>query len=306
MLPRKRYTNDLTKLAARAEAPALGDSVAAGLKADHIHRVEAAQTPASPDRSVEGLRQLAAGIAHDYNNLLTAIICSAGLALDSLPQEHPLRDWLEIISNAGDQAAALTRQLMVYAGASPFLATPVDLSTLVHRVLVSLRESISGGIRIHLDLPAGLPAVWADSCQVEQLVHALITNAVEAIGDGTEGAISIRAHAGQIRSQPDKQYLSVALPCDRSYVELTVSDTGCGMDDALRRMIFDPFFSTKFMGRGLGLASVAGIVRAHRGAVRVQSIAGLGAIFRVWLPVWPEAVELANERITNDEHFDRR
>jgi signal transduction histidine kinase len=71
-------------------------------------------------------------------------------------------------------------------------------------------------------------------------------------------------------------------------------------------MIFDPFFSTKFMGRGLGLASVAGIVRAHRGAVRVQSIAGLGAIFRVWLPVCPEAVEQANERITNDEHFDRR
>jgi two-component system, cell cycle sensor histidine kinase and response regulator CckA len=222
------------------------------------------------------LRQLVAGIAHDYNNLLTAIICGTALAKGDLAPDHPARATLDIAANAGEQAAALTRQLMAYAGISPFVGSRVDLSELIRKVAASFRARIARRVRLRTDLPAGLPPVWADTSQIEQLVGALIANAVEAIPEGTAGIVSIGARPARIDGE-------------RKYVHLTVGDTGCGMDNRVRRKIFEPFFSTKLVGRGMGLAAVAGIVRAHCGVIQVRSAHGAGSVFSVYLPAAPLA-----------------
>ena len=243
----------------------------------HGHMGLAPWTPvlqAPPDRDT--LRQLVAGIAHDYNNLLTAIICGTALAKGDLTPDHPARAALDIAANAGEQAAALTRQLMAYAGLSPFVASRVDLSELIRKVAASFRVRIARRVRLRTDLPAGLPPVWADSSQLEQLVGALIANAVEAIPKGAAGIVSVGTGPGRIDG-------------DREYVHLIVGDTGCGMDNRVQRQIFEPFFSTKFVGRGMGLAAVAGIVRTHRGVIQVRSAPGTGSVFSVYLPAAPLA-----------------
>ncbi len=226
------------------------------------------------------LRQVAAGIAHDYNNLLTAVMVGADLAMNCLSPQHAARDALEMVSTAAEQAAFLTRQLAAYAGVALFVPSVFDLSAIVRKVVASLRRTI----KLRLDLADGV-VVRADSSQIEQLLAALIANAVEAIGSGTAGAISVRTCAAQSDIQPTNECISLAQPCEGGYAELEVSDTGCGMDDCIRSRIFDPFFSTKFLGRGLGLAAVAGTARAHRGVIEVKSAPGSGSSFRVYLPM---------------------
>jgi two-component system cell cycle sensor histidine kinase/response regulator CckA len=263
----------------------------------HAPQVGWAHCPVSSSQCPDQLRQLAAGIAHDYNNLLMSMLCGAGLALDNLAPDHPARPALEIASNAVERAADLTRLLMAYAGISPFAATQVNLSTLVRNMVFSLRPSIPERVQLRLDLAGNLPPLRADSSQIQQLTRILIANAVEAIANDAAGVVSIRTSA--------RHSGNVVTSDNGSYVQMEVTDTGCGMDDWIKSRIFEPFFSTKFLGRGMGLAAAAGIVRSHRGTVDVHSTPGSGSTFRVCLPAMARGRSPGTE-VASGKDFDCR
>ncbi|MEQ2006185.1 MAG: PAS domain S-box protein, partial [Limisphaerales bacterium] len=239
-------------------------------------------------QKLESLGVLAGGIAHDFNNLLTSILGNASLARMDLPPRSPVEHSLEQIEKASLRAADLCRQMLAYAGKGRFVVQPFDLTQLVQDTAHLLQVSVSKKAVLKFDLDAGLPPVLADASQLRQIVMNLVINASEAIGDRS-GVIALST--GLVRA--DRRYLADThlagnLP-EGDYVFLEVSDTGCGMTPELRARIFEPFFTTKFAGRGLGLAAVLGIVRGHRGALRVYSEPGKGSSFKLLLPIAPGA-----------------
>jgi PAS domain S-box-containing protein len=242
-------------------------------------------------QKLESLGLLAGGVAHDFNNLLVGVIGNASLAHEMLPPDHPATGLMETVVKTGEQAAHLTRQMLAYSGKGKFLVESLDLSALARDIIELVRPSIPKKVVVNLELDGALPAIEADRGQVQQILMNLAINAAEAIG----------SHAGQVTVMTgtqvvDDDYLrrhpdAAELPPGR-YVVLEVRDTGCGMDSAVKTKIFDPFFSTKFTGRGLGLAAVAGIVRGHKGAIVVTSAPGRGSTFSV---LFPPAAQPAKE-----------
>jgi two-component system cell cycle sensor histidine kinase/response regulator CckA len=234
-------------------------------------------------QKLEGLGVMAGGIAHDFNNLLTPILGNASLALLELPASSPARERIEKIRKAALRAAALTNQMLTYAGVGPVVVEPIDLSRVVREMAQLLESSISGQSTVVYRLDANLPLIEADDAQLSQVVMNLLTNAVEAVGEG-EGRIAIATGTAQVDAASGLQTpFGEDLP-EGTYAYLEVSDTGCGMDDETRSRIFDPFFTTKFAGRGLGLAAVLGIVRGHRGSIEIESEPDRGTRFRVLFP----------------------
>ncbi len=234
-------------------------------------------------QKLESLGVLAGGIAHDFNNLLVGILGNAGLALLELAPDSPARESIQEIEAASVRAADLTRQMLAYAGKGRFVLERIDVSLLVREMVKLLRSVISKKASLSLQLADKLPTVEADATQIRQIVMNLITNASDAIGD-REGTISVSTgvmHAD--RGYLASAYLHEELPVG-DYVWLEVADTGIGMDADMQTRIFDPFFSTKFTGRGLGLAAVLGIVRGHGGTIHVRSETARGSAFRVLLP----------------------
>jgi PAS domain S-box-containing protein len=240
-------------------------------------------------QKLESLGVLAGGIAHDFNNLLVGILGQAGLALAELEPESALHDRLTQIQRSAQHAADLTNQMLAYSGKGRFVLQSSDLSEIVGELTHLLRASVSKSAEIVLDLHPSLPAFEGDSVQIRQVIMNLITNASDAIGE-TGGTIVVQT--GQMRAT--REYLADAwIGADQpegTYVFAEVQDTGCGMDAATLARIFDPFFSTKFTGRGLGLAAVLGIVRGHHGAIKIASQPGAGTTFRVLLPATQAAV----------------
>ncbi|MGK2964986.1 MAG: PAS domain S-box protein, partial [Tepidiformaceae bacterium] len=234
-------------------------------------------------QKLESLGILAGGIAHDFNNLLVGVLGNAGLALMELPPDSPARRTITDIETAAKRAADLTRQMLAYSGKGQFVVETVDLSNVVREMAALLEVSISKRVTVRYDFPAGLPHIEADATQLRQVIMNLLTNASDAIGDG-DGLITVRTGTFFAdRAYLAETYLDNELP-EGTYVSLEVSDTGSGMDPETRARIFDPFFSTKFTGRGLGLAAVLGIIRGHRGAIKVYSEPGRGTTFRVLFP----------------------
>lgn len=234
-------------------------------------------------RHMESVGVLAGGVAHNLNNLLVAVIGNASLLLDSLPASSTDREWAEGILSSGERAAALTRQLLAYAGKGGYIVQPVALSDVVSSLQNVFRASVPKHVDLRFHLAAGLPAIEADEGQIRQLVTDLVINASESI-DGVRGAIDVSTRAISIDGDARRITSGLGELLPGQYVVLEVSDTGAGMDERTRDRLFDPFFTTKFTGRGLGLAAVAGIVRRHRGAIEVQSEPGEGATFRVYFP----------------------
>jgi len=234
-------------------------------------------------RKLESLGILAGGIAHDFNNLLVGILGNAGLALLELPAGSPARPLVEQVEKAALCAAELTNQMLAYAGKGRFVVASVDLSHLVEEMAHLHSAAISKKAILTCDLGEALPAVEGDATQLRQVVMNLLTNASDAVGDES-GAITVRTGVVDAdRRCLEEAYLSEDLP-EGAYVYVEVADTGSGMDAETKARIFDPFFTTKFTGRGLGLAGTLGIVRAHRGAICVESEPGSGTTFRVLLP----------------------
>jgi two-component system cell cycle sensor histidine kinase/response regulator CckA len=234
-------------------------------------------------QKLESLGVLAGGIAHDFNNILTGILGHAELAAEEAPPGSPVHDHLSVISEAARRAAERVRQLMAYAGKGPMAVCPLDLNAVVRDAADLAAVSIPKRCELRFEPGMDLPPMEADERQVRQVVTSLIINASEAVGD-RPGLIRVRTEAVQFSHHGDSSSGSrTTLPVGR-YAAIRVSDTGCGMDEDVKARAFDPFFSTKFAGRGLGLAAVHGIVKAHSGAVEVESHPGRGTEFTVLFP----------------------
>jgi len=241
-------------------------------------------------QKLESLGVLAGGIAHDFNNLLVSILGNAGLVLMDLPAESPARFLIKQIESAARRASDLTNQMLAYSGRGRFVVERVNLSRLVQEMEHLLRVAVPVGVSIQQDLAEELPPVDGDPGQLRQVVMNLITNAGDAIGEQS-GVVTVATGVQHV----DRSYMGGTVLAEElqegDYVFLEVTDTGCGMDADTRERIFDPFFTTKFTGRGLGLAAVLGIVRGHRGAIKVYSEPGKGSTFKILLPVSRTAAE---------------
>ncbi|MEM7353088.1 MAG: PAS domain S-box protein [Acidobacteriota bacterium] len=242
------------------------------------------------NQRLESLGLLAGGLAHDFNNLLSTITGNAGLALRRGSADDGWRGNLHHIETAAARAADLTRQMLAYSGRGQFIVAPIDLSEVVEEMTQLLRVSISTQGEMDSDLAADLPAIEADRSQIQQVVMNLITNASEALGQ-SGGSITVRTGLCDVNRADLTDYDLGSDVAPGRFVCLEVADTGDGMDSETRGKIFEPFFSTKFVGRGLGLAAVSGIVRGHGGAIRVQSQPGGGTTFQVLLPASAKPVE---------------
>lgn len=228
-------------------------------------------------QKAESIATLAGGIAHDFNNLLTGVIGNASLALHGLAADHPLRSSLEDVMVAAGKAADLTKQLLAYSGGGKFVVRRLDISDAILETAKLLEASVPKKIRLHFELATEASVIEVDADQLRQLLLNLVINAAEAIGE-VSGKITIRTTCRNFPHGSDD------LAAGR-YVALEVEDTGIGMEESIRSQVFEPFFSTKFLGRGMGLAAVMGIARAHKGTVRVTSEPGRGTVFTVFFPV---------------------
>jgi len=234
-------------------------------------------------QKLESLGVMAAGVAHDFGNLLGGILGEADLALLEMPPESRGRENVERISAMAEFATEIVRLLMASAstGAETNAMEPVDLSFLVEQTLRLQTISISKRAFVRTNLAMGLPAVWGNVAQMRQVIMNLLTNASEAL-EGKDGTITVTTEAVHLGAAAGEFRVSTLREGD--YVRLAVSDTGCGMNSETRARIFDQFFTTKLQGRGLGLAAVHGIVRSHGGAINVVSSPGAGATFEVMFP----------------------
>ena len=252
-------------------------------------------------QKLESLGVLAGGIAHDFNNLLVGVLGNARLALMHLPHESSERGTLEDIETAALRMADLTRQMLAYSGKGQFVIQRLSLNKLIEEIGQLLASVVSKRAQLRYSLSPLPMEVEGDLPQLRQLVMNLVSNASDALGD-QDGVITVTTSL--VRA--DREYLQAKFPESRlsegEYVHLEVSDTGMGMDDGTRTKIFDPFFTTKFTGRGLGLPAVLGILRGHRGAVRVHSELGKGSRFELILPrasPQPQAVTLPRPPVSS-------
>ena len=235
-------------------------------------------------QKLESLGILAGGIAHDFNNLLTSILSFSDLALESMRRSGKAAEYIEEAIKGAKSAAELTSQMLAYSGQGSFNLSPINLSDVVSETSRLLQVSISKSCHLRLDLCRELPACNVDSSQLKQVIMNLIINASEAIGDAS-GTIEVTTgwspwlECSTMSGLPGQELV------EGPYVYLEVRDDGCGMDPATQQRLFDPFFSTKFSGRGLGMSAVLGIVRGHHGAIHVESAVDEGSCFRVFLPV---------------------
>jgi PAS domain S-box-containing protein len=241
-------------------------------------------------QKLESLGVLAGGIAHDFNNLLTGVLGNISLARVHIGDQAALGQHLDGIEASAMRAADLCQQMLAYAGKGRFHEQRLDLGALVEDMLPLLRLSVARGVALRVDVQHDLPAIWADPTQMRQVVLNLVANGSDAI-DGV-GAIELRLFA---IAAGDALLADLVPPVDPvsadAYVVLEVSDTGCGMTPEMIARVFEPFYTTKFTGRGLGLAVVHGIVRGHRGGVRVESAPQLGSTFSVVLPAIEQPAE---------------
>jgi two-component system cell cycle sensor histidine kinase/response regulator CckA len=229
---------------------------------------------------LESIGVLAGGIAHDFNNILAGILGNANLGKMNLPVEAPAQKYLKTIEEGATRGAELCRQILNYAGKGTFERKTFCLNQLIEQTARLLELSIGKKIVIHYNLHPDLPGIEGDASQIRQVIMNLVLNASDAIGEGA-GVISLstgldaapRSAAGSLNFMPKLT--------EGACIYLEVADSGCGMSAATLSKIYEPFFTTKFAGRGLGLPAVHGIMRRHNGAISVQSVLGQGTTFRL-------------------------
>src|SRR3954468_19762257 len=244
-------------------------------------------------QKIEAIGRLAGGIAHDFNNLLTAILTTAQLSAMDLPEGSTLRGDLGEIVQAGERAAALTRQLLAFSRRQVLRPRTVDLAV----VLSDLKKMLSRLIGEDVELVAAAEQgcnVRADPSQLEQVIMNLALNARDAMPAG--GRLTLRTGKIELLERDGPRMFGCPIPRG-SYIRLSVEDTGTGMDESTLQHIFEPFFTTKEMGKGtgLGLATVYGIVKQSGGYIRATSCVGKGSTFEIYLPETPEMADTATD-----------
>lgn len=233
----------------------------------------------------ESISTLASGIAHDFNNLLTGVLGQVSLALKKLPAKHSARSNLEKAIDSTQRVANLTRQLLAYSGQGAFQVEMINLNELIMDSFGLFETVLPKGAGLQLELEADLPAVAMDRGQAQQVIMNLMLNAADAIAAGS-GSITIRTCERDLEQEQDVEDPTPGrLPAGR-YIALTVADSGIGMSQATVARIFDPYFTTKVDGSGLGLSATLGIVRQAGGAIQVQSEPGRGTQMSVFLPAF--------------------
>ena len=254
-------------------------------------------------QKLESLGVLAGGIAHDFNNLLTGVLGNIELGLLQVDQGSPVAHSLTEARASTERAAELSRQMLAYSGKGSFVIEAVDVNAVVTEIGNLLEVSVAKNVALNYDLCRHLPPVVADVTQLHQVILNLVTNASDSIGDGV-GVVALRTGVRNCdRAYLSESYVDDHLP-EGDYLFLEVRDTGCGMDEETVQRMFEPFFSTKFTGRGLGLASALGIVRGHSGAIKVASKPGCGTTFTVLLPVGSCPVVRPSEKKVEATTYD--
>ncbi len=238
---------------------------------------------------IESVGLLAGGLAHRFNNWLTSLMGNLSLVFMMLPRDGAETKLLQKSMQAAEKMAELTRQLLAYAGKGQFVVEPVNLSELVRAMEPLLRTSFAPRIELQVSTPKALPNIQGDSRQLEQVVLNLVMNAQEAIDPESGGRVRILTWAETLDQPAIESRFAGASLQPGEYACLRVSDTGCGMDSETRARIFDPFFSTKSFGRGLGLAAVAGVVRILGGGITIATEPNEGSEFTIYLPVTASA-----------------
>jgi signal transduction histidine kinase len=235
-------------------------------------------------QKMESLGVMAAGVAHDFNNYLTGILGNAEMVLEFGSLEGDAKETVHDIKKLATRASDLTKTMLTYSGRGKFVMEPLDMANLIDDLMKLLKASVGAGVKIDADVAGDIPALQGDPAQMRQVIMNLVMNGADAIGE-TGGTVSVAAKPAVFEGdRTTDTYADGRIP-DGAYVCVEVRDDGCGMDAETVARIFDPFFTTKPEGRGLGLAVVLGIVRAHRGYMNVHSMPGKGTTFGIFLPV---------------------
>ena len=240
-------------------------------------------------QKAESLGRMAGAFVHHFNNMLQVIIGNMQLAIRQLPQDSGSVKNMTAAMQAAREAEAITNQTMTYLGDTSGKLEPLDLCDVCRLDLPLLQAAIPKNVILETDLPSRGPTITANANQMQQMLTNLVTNAWESVGDG-QGVIHLRVKMVSAADIPTIHSPTDWRPQDSVYGCLEVTDSGCGIAHSDIEKLFDPFFSSKFIGRGLGLAVVLGIAKAHHGAVAVQSDPGQGSTFRVFLPASAENV----------------
>ncbi len=250
-------------------------------------------------KKMESLGTMAGSIAHNFNNLLMVVLGNLELAKSDLSEGSTAARNIQRAANASQRAADLSSMMLTYVGQLKMESVPVDLSQAVKAVLKNLDESKMANVSLDMELTDPMPLVAADADQMRQMISGFITNAIEALGkeDGR-----VRISTGSMQCNKDylsTTYLKEEMP-EGMYAYVEVADTGRGMDAETLGKVFDPFFSTKFTGRGLGMAAVMGIIRSHNGAIKVSSVKNQGSVFTALLPI--QGVALRPSSVDNKDN----
>ena len=259
------------------------------LSLEDIAEKKITETHLQRTQKLESLAVLAGGVAHNFNNILTAVIGDAAVALMRLPEDSPAVKFVQNIESSAARAAAIAKQMLDYSGRGSGMLSLLNLNSLLEEMQGILAVVVPDGIDLCLATADVIPLIKGDAVQLRQVIVNLVINAVEAIEEGSKGII--RVATGCMACTP-AYIASFWFNNDiraGEYAFIEVSDTGCGMDKDIIARLFDPFFSTKFTGRGLGMAAVMGIVRWHNGAIYLVSKPGVGSSFKIFLPVIPAA-----------------
>ncbi len=234
----------------------------------------------------EAIGVLAGGIAHDFNNLMSAVMGNSELAMREVPEDSPIRMYLDRIKATSSAAADLCKQMLAYAGRGTSTKKELDCNALVQDIGDLMRAGLSKKVSMSFDVHDSPLGVIADQSHLHQVFMNLMTNASDAL-ESDDGCIVVETEPVSLKSGDIDllQCFPPLVPDD--YICVRVSDTGAGMSPETKAKIFDPFFTTKHTGHGLGLAAVLGIVKSHKGSISVKSELGVGTTFSVWLPLVP-------------------
>ncbi len=244
-------------------------------------------------QKLESVGQLAAGVAHDFNNILTVIQGYADCLLSRCSSDAIAQTALKQVSSASQRAASLTRQLLTFSRKQLIQPKVLDLNAVLQNLANMLPRLLGEDIRLEQQYSSNLPRIEADTGMIEQVVMNLAVNARDAMPKG--GKLFVKTLTLNIDEDYPKRHADARVG---RFVCLTVTDTGCGMERRTLERIFEPFFTTKEVGKGtgLGLATVYGIVKQHQGWIEVESEPGKGSTFKIYLPAVAEMKEIAVER----------